>query len=122
MTKNYFCFLLISISISIGFANKNANNPFIPTSLKIIVTDVENNPIEDVSVTLFENEKDYRAETNKILTTKKTNAKGQVVFKKLKPKRYYIHATKGKLSNISENVLTNKLLEGKINKVVTVIN
>ena len=118
MIKKHFYFLLIISIISVAFIDK----PFLPTSLKITVVDMDNNPVEGVAITLFGNEKDYRAETNKISTTQKTNAKGHVVFRKMKPRQYYIHATKGESSNIGESILTNKLLEGRINKVTTVLD
>lgn len=121
MKKSIYLLLIIGL-VTTAFNNRKISKPFLPTSLKITVVDINNNPVEGVKVSLFGDENNYRASTNKIQETKETNSKGQVVFKKLRTKQYYIHAIKGDLSNIAEDVLTGKLLEGRINRVITMIN
>ncbi len=107
------------VTISSSF---DSHKPLLPTSLKISVIDIDSIPVQGVTVTLYGNKKDYRAGTNPLFPSKKSNAKGIVVFKKLKTQQYYIHAVLGDKSNIGEEVLTNKLQEGRINKVTTVID
>ncbi|PIB37358.1 hypothetical protein BFP72_02625 [Reichenbachiella sp. 5M10] len=94
---------------------------FLPTSLKITVLNELGNPSPGTAVTLYGSKEDYRAELNPIAPTDTTDEDGRVVFKKLDPKQYYIHAIKEDKSNIGAGVLTSELLEGRINKVNTII-
>ncbi|MEO9964302.1 MAG: carboxypeptidase-like regulatory domain-containing protein [Reichenbachiella sp.] len=92
----------------------------LPTSLKVSVLDELGNPVQDAEVSLFDNEEDYRAETNP-LAQKVTDKKGVAVFKKLDPVRYYILASFQDKNNIGSGVQTDSLVEGRINKVNTII-
>jgi len=92
-----------------------------PTSLKVTVLDELGNIIEGATVVLFTNEEDYKAETNPITTEGKTDKKGRITFKNLEPKPYYILANFKDKSNIGAGVLTAPLLEGKSNRVNTII-
>ncbi|WP_119844844.1 carboxypeptidase-like regulatory domain-containing protein [Reichenbachiella sp. MSK19-1] len=94
---------------------------FLPTKLKITVLNELGNPVEGAEVTVFATKDDYRAETNAVLPTDKTDENGQVLFKGLDPIPYYIHADNSGQSNIGAGVLTSELKEGRINKVNTVI-
>lgn len=93
----------------------------LPTSLKITVLDELGNIVEGATVVLFTTEEDYKAETNPITVEEKTDKKGRVTFKNLDPKSYYVLASYKDKSNIGAGVLTAPLLEGKSNRVNTII-
>jgi len=120
--KTRILFFLILAFISNCFASNNTYGTILPTSIKIRVIDINQNTVEGVVVTLYGNEKDYRAKENPLSESKITNRHGIVVFKKLKPQAYFVHAVKGNTSNAGEEVLTEKLFEGRINKVTTLIS
>lgn len=96
-------------------------NTFLPTNLKVTVLDEVGSYVEGASVTLYGTEDDYRNEENAISETMKTNEKGQVTFKKLEPKMYFIYVEKGDLNNDGGAAQTNPLEEGKLNKVNIII-
>ena len=91
------------------------------TSLRISVLNDLGNIEQNVTVTLFKSEEDYRDETNQVGVPLKTDKKGRVTFKKLKSAVYYIHAKKGDKTNVGRGVQTEKLEEGKINKLNIII-
>lgn len=93
----------------------------LPTSLKITVLDDLGNFVEGATVVLFTTKEDYQAETNPITTEDKTDKKGRITFKDLEPMPYYILASFDEKSNIGAGVLTAPLLEGKSNRVNTII-
>jgi len=93
----------------------------LPTSLKITVLNELGNPTEGTEVTLYITKADYKSETNPIAPSRKTDAKGKVVFKNLQPIPYFVLAVFGEKSNIGAGVLTQQLQEGRINKVNTII-
>ncbi len=92
----------------------------LPTKLRITVIDGLGNFVEGASVSIYEDESNYRASTNPVATGE-TDKKGRVVFKDLKAIAYYVEAKKGEQNNNGEGVLTGTLSEGKINRVNTVI-
>ena len=95
--------------------------PFLSTNLKVTVLDEVGSYVEGASVTLYGTEDDYRNEKNAVSETLKTNDKGQVTFKKLKPKAYFIYVEKGDMNNDGGAAQTNPLEEGKLNKVNIII-
>jgi len=103
-----------------GTAQESSEEQLLPTKLRITVIDGLGNFVEGASVSIYENEEDYRSSTNAV-GTGETDKKGRVMFKDLKLIGYYIEAKKGEQNNNGEGVLTSKLSEGKINKVNTVI-
>ena len=110
-----FCSLLaFSINAPI------ANDQLLPTKLRISVIDGLGNFVEGATVTIYDNEQNYVASENAIATLK-TDRKGRVTFKDLKPISYFVQATKGDQKNDGEGVVTSPLSEGRINKVNTVI-
>ncbi|WP_109831402.1 carboxypeptidase-like regulatory domain-containing protein [Reichenbachiella versicolor] len=113
-----FSFLIISFLTLSSF---RANIGLLPTSLKITVLNELGNPVESAKVTLYKTKEDYKAETNPVTETMLTDEKGIVKFKNLEPIPYYVLAELDKKSNIGAGVLTNTLLEGKTNKVNTII-
>lgn len=97
------------------------NSELINTSLKITVRNELGNLEEGVSVQLFPTEEDYRNETNPVTEKQMTDKKGQVKFKDLEGKVYFVNATKGDKNNIGAGVQTDTLIEGKMNKVTIII-
>ena len=93
---------------------------FLPTKLKITVINGEGNEVKNATVRLFLTEDDYINDKKSILS-EKTNEKGQVIFKKLDPRSYYIDARKGNLNNDGRGSKTDKLKEGRVNRVNVVI-
>ncbi|MFT4537274.1 MAG: hypothetical protein ACI9P5_004655 [Saprospiraceae bacterium] len=119
-TRILTIFILIFVTSSFSFSL--ISHSLLPTSLKIKVVNSKSESMQDVTVTLYGTEKAYRAGQNPLFESKKTDKHGLVVFKKLKPEAYYIHAVKGNASNMGEKVLTDALKEGRINKVTTLIS
>ncbi|MBL6448358.1 carboxypeptidase regulatory-like domain-containing protein [Fulvivirga sp. 29W222] len=102
-----------------AFAFTNAE--LLSTSLKITVRNELGNLEEGVSVQLFPTEEDYRNETNPVTEKQLTDSKGQVKFKDLASKVYFVNAVKGDKNNIGAGVQTDTLIEGKMNKVTIII-
>ncbi len=98
-----------------------APNQVLKTSLRITVLNDLGNIQENASVQLFKTEEDYRNDTNPVGPAQKTDRKGRVTFKKLAAREYYINAKKGDATNVGRGVKTEKLEEGKVNKLNTVI-
>ena len=111
-------FLVLTLVVLSSFSTSTT---WLSTNLKITVMDDLGNFIEGADVTLYGNEEDYRAEKNPVSETLKTNEKGQVTFKKLKPKAYFVYVEKGDMNNDGGAAQTNPLEEGKLNKVNIII-
>lgn len=115
--------LLIEMIILVGIvlAPLTSNSQqFLPTKLKITVIDGEGNIVKNATVRLYLSEDDYIDDKKSILS-EKSNDKGQVVFKKLDPRSYYIDARKGDINNDGRGAKTDKLREGRVNRVNVVI-
>lgn len=91
------------------------------TNLKITVRNDLGNLEEGVSVQLFSSEEDYREEKDPVTEILLTDDKGVVKFKDLEPKVYFVNAEKDDKNNIGAGVATQKLDEGKTNKVTIII-
>ncbi|MEM9857191.1 MAG: carboxypeptidase regulatory-like domain-containing protein [Bacteroidota bacterium] len=107
-------FLISILALSSGFQ-------VFKTSIKITVIDELGNIVEGASVQLFGTEDDYRKEENAVTEVAVTDKKGQVKFKELESKVYFVNVTKGDKNNVGAGVQTAKLEEGKMNKVNIVI-
>lgn len=92
------------------------------TKLKITVVDALGNLVKEAKVLLYKNQADYDKEVNEVQAHKLTNKKGQVTFKKLQPRSYYIKMTKGDMNNAGAGEKVKKLAKGKLNKVHVVIS
>lgn len=92
----------------------------IKTSLFITVRDEAGNTVTGASVRLFENEQDYKAETNVVLEGV-TDEKGALRFKELKPISYYVIVSKDDRDNSDGGEKTAKLDEKRINKITIII-
>lgn len=118
--KKYLIVTLLSV-FTIGIsAYAFADLKLLPTSLKVLVLDELGNPVEGAEVSVYTSEEDYRAGEN-LLIKKVTDDKGEVVFKKLEVKAYFVHADYEGKTNVGGGVLTETLVEGRINKVNTVV-
>lgn len=98
----------------------NADSQLLPTKLRISVLDGLGNFVEGATVSIYESEKDYLASQNPVATLK-TDKKGRVTFRDLKPVPYFIEARHEDKNNNGEGVKTGELQEGRINKVNTII-
>ncbi|WP_258104126.1 carboxypeptidase-like regulatory domain-containing protein [Marinoscillum sp. MHG1-6] len=118
----YLVFAITTI-ILIGifsFKNIEAQNPFLPTKLKITVLDRLGNVVPEATVTLYKDESSYRANADTVQSMM-TDEKGVALFKNLEPVSYFIDARKGDENNDGEGVQTASLQEGRVNKVNTII-
>jgi hypothetical protein len=114
MKKVSFVFILLVMMFALQA------HQIIKTQIHITVRNDLGNTEEGVSVTLYENEEDYKAEKNAVATGL-TDAKGMVKFKELKPIAYFLLARKDDKDNFGGGEQTGKLQEGRINKVTVVI-
>lgn len=120
--EKYFSKTVLGVAVLLLTASfQPAELRFLPTKLKITVLNELGNPVPGTAVTLFATKEDYKQEVNRVLPTDTTNADGVVTFKGLEPMSYYVHATMGSKSNIGAGVLTSPLMEGRVNKVNTII-
>lgn len=112
--------LLLFIVVCTTLSFKNSDD-FLPTSLKITVLNSLGNAVNEAEVTLYGAEDDYRNEENQLSEAQKTNEKGQVTFKKLEAKVYFVHVVKGEMNNDGGAAQTDTLQAGRLNKVNIVI-
>ena len=116
VTTLFLGLILIGLTIS----SFDAHAEFLPTKLRITVIDELGNIVEGATITLYKNEADYRSNENPIQSLK-TDKKGRATFTDLEPVSYFIDARKGDKNNDGKGAVTAPLLEGKINKINTVI-
>ncbi len=100
--------------------SERSSEQLLPTKLRVTVIDGLGNFVEGAQVSIYDNEKNYRASENPI-ASEKTDKNGRVTFKDVKNIAYFIEAKKGEMNNNGEGVKTGELEEGKFNKVNTVI-
>jgi len=112
--------LIVCIALSTPSFSLSSADQLLPTKLRVTVIDGLGNFVEGASVSIYESEKDYLASENAVATLK-TDSKGRVTFKNVKPMAYFIEAKHEGKNNNGEGVMTGELSEGKINKVNTVI-
>ncbi len=120
--KNYKIWLVL-VPILISSAAFTGEKPLIlPTSLRITVLDKLGNAVQGATVTLYRNSGDYEKSENPVAGPLESNEKGQVTFKKLEPKSYYVEVKKGDKSNYGEAEQTGTLVKGRMNKVNIIID
>lgn len=118
--KKYLIITLMT-TLVFGFsAFAYANLKLLPTSLKVLVLDELGNPVEGAEVSLFKTEEDYREGKN-MLVKKTTDDDGEAVFKKLEVMSYFVHAHYEGKTNVGGGVQTEELIEGRTNKVNTIV-
>jgi hypothetical protein len=115
MIKTIFASVLLTSLLAFNGAQ------LLNTSMKINVRNELGNIEEGVSVQLFHSQEDYRDEKNPVTEVAITDKKGNVKFKELEAKVYFVNAKKGDKSNVGAGVQTDKLEEGKMNKVTIII-
>ena len=111
-------FLICSLFFALNAFNK-AQAQLFPTNLEITVLDDKGNVQPDAIVKIYGSEEDYKNDEN-VVNLGKTNDKGEVKFKKLEEKVYFIRAQKGEMDNELSANKTGKL-EPKRNNMVNVI-
>ncbi|MDW3193320.1 MAG: hypothetical protein R8G66_13190 [Cytophagales bacterium] len=122
-SRKFKYLLLIQLIMLLGIVlspQTSYAQKFLPTKLKVTVINGQGNAVKNATVRLFLSEEDYIDDKKSILS-EKTNEKGQVIFKKMKPRSYYIDARKGDLNNDGRGSKTDKLKEGRVNRVNVVI-
>jgi hypothetical protein len=92
----------------------------IKTQMNVTIRNELGNTEEGVTVQLYENEEDYKAEKN-AAAEGVTDEKGVAKFKDLKAISYFVLAKKGDKNNFGAGEATGKLEAKKINKVTIVI-
>lgn len=123
MTRRLFTLLLMTVFFGLLAETKTqAQIQIFSTKLKITVVDALGNLVKDAKVLLYKDQADYDKEVNEVQAYKLTNKKGQVTFKKLQPRSYYIKVTKGDMNNAGAGEKVKKLAKGKLNKVHVVIS
>ncbi len=112
--------IFLSFALILGIYSINtADAQLFPTNLEITVLDDKGNVQSDAIVKIYGSEEDYKNDEN-VVDLGKTNAKGEVKFKKLDEKVYFIRAEKGEMDNELSANKTGKL-EPKKNNMVNVI-
>ncbi|WP_462251460.1 peptidase associated/transthyretin-like domain-containing protein [Ekhidna sp.] len=112
---------LIALLVAGTASIESTQAQLLPTKLRITVIDGLGNFVEGATVSIYETEKDYLASENAVATLK-TDKKGRVTFKEVKPMAYFVEAKFEDKNNNAAGVKTGELEEGRINKVNTVID
>ncbi len=112
---------LIALLVAGTASLESAQAQLLPTKLRITVIDGLGNFVEGATVSIYETEKDYISSENAVATLK-TDKKGRVTFKEVKPVAYFVEAKFEDKNNNAAGVKTGELEEGRINKVNTVID
>lgn len=122
MTKVFYpAFALFALCVISAFVSPPAEDQLINTSLEITVLDELGNVVPGVEVQLYQNTADYRQDTNALTDKVITNKKGEVLFKKLDPRVYFVEAVKGDSSNAGGAVATDTLAKNRRNRVNIII-
>lgn len=119
--KNYLKIIALSIAIISLFSFTTKKETILPTKLRITIIDGLGNFVEGATVSIYENEEDYRDSKNAVASDT-SDAKGRVQFKDLKAIPYFVDAKKEDLNNNAAGVKTSPLEEGKLNKINTIID
>ena len=123
MMRRLFTLLLMTVFFGLmAETETHAQIQIFSTKLKITVVDALGNLVKEAKVVLYKNQADYDKEVNEVQAYKLTNKKGQVTFKKLQPRSYYIKVAKGDMNNAGAGEKVKKLAKGKLNKVHVVIS
>lgn len=120
--KKFTVFALTAVLITglFSFTSPKVGSQLLPTKLRITVLDGLGNITEGVTVVIYKDQEDYRNEVNAVAEGI-TDDKGRVTFNEVEPIHYFIDASKDDMNNDGEGVRTDKIKEGRLNKVNTVI-
>jgi hypothetical protein len=111
--RNIFVLTVLAVLLS-GFQ-------IIKTQMSVTIRNELGNTEEGVTVQLFENEEDYKAEKNAVAEGV-TDEKGVTKFKDLKAISYFVLAKKEDKNNFGGGEQTGKLEAKKINKITIIID
>ncbi|MCC5930850.1 MAG: hypothetical protein JJU28_16520 [Cyclobacteriaceae bacterium] len=117
MRKPFVFMLLLATMACFAFT---PSNQVLPTNLRLTVLNNIGNPVQGAMVKLYANEDDYDEDTNAVAAAV-SDKKGIVNFKGLETKKYFVRATKGKLSNADTAFETDQLVSGRINRINLII-
>ena len=118
--KNMKKYIMIMAVVSLSLVAFESNAQLMNTKLDVTVRNDLGNIVEGATVTLYKTESDYDFEENPVQSGL-TDEKGRVQFKNLEPTSYFMHVTKGDLTNIGRGVRTAKLIAKKKNILNVVI-
>jgi hypothetical protein len=116
----YFSLIIFGLLLQ-SFAPVRVPQIF-PTNLEITVRDELGNVVEGATVRLFKTQEDYDKGQQAVQETRKTDAKGKVIFRELEAIEYFVQAEKGDLDNSAAGVKTNVLTPKKTNKITVIIS
>lgn len=119
--RNIVLIILIAFATPLFSFDNASTKDLFPTKLNITVRDNLGNPVQGATVTLYNNETDYRNNENQAYATMTTDEKGKVKFKGIDPKAYFVEAKKGDMSNAGGGIQTQHLEKGKNNRVTIII-
>lgn len=111
---------IVSVSFILAFAITLMSAGFFKTNLKVTVIDDTGNFVEGATVTLYNSEEDYNNE-NAAVDPLVSNKKGQVHFKNIEARGYFLYAKKGDKDNIFNGQKVKPLEEGKVNMINVII-
>lgn len=111
---------LLQSLVAISFLMMTLQFQIIKTQMHVTIRNELGNTEEGVTVTLFENEDDYKNEKNAVAEAV-TDEKGIAKFKELKAISYFVLAKKGDKNNFGGGEQTGQLEAKRINKVTIVI-
>ena len=111
---------LLQSLVAIGFLMIMLQFQIIKTQMNVTIRNELGNTEDGVTVQLFENEEDYKAEKN-VAAEAVTDEKGVAKFKDIKAISYFVLAKKGDKNNFGGGEQTGKLEAKRINKVTIVI-
>ena len=106
--------------VAVGFLMMMLQFQIIKTQMSVTIRNELGNTEDGVTVQLYENEEDYKAEKN-VVAESVTDEKGVAKFKELKAISYFVLAKKGDKNNFGGGEQTGKLEAKRINKVTIVI-
>lgn len=113
--------LLLTVCTVLFAFNFKENIQLVKTTLRITVLNDLGTAKEEVKVSLFSSDEDYRAGKN-IVQEGMTDSKGRVNFKDLESKVYWVRAAKGDLNNDGMAVQTDTLQARRLNQATIIIN
>lgn len=111
--------ILLSLA-AVAFLMATLQFQIIKTQMSVTIRNELGNTEDGVTVQLYENEEDYKAEKN-VVAEGTTDEKGVAKFKELKAISYFVLAKKGDKNNFGGGEQTGKLEAKRINKVTIVI-
>lgn len=117
MRKPFVFVVLFALMASFTFTT---SSQILPTNLRLTVLNNIGNPVQGAMVKIYATEDDYDEDVNAVAAAV-SDKKGIVNLKGLETKKYYVRATKGKMSNADTAYETDQLVSGRINRINLII-